>query len=222
MSDEAAFLRAIYADPTDRTAKLVYADWLDDRGEAAKAEYVRAMVENRLAKFPVPQAWHELFHGSQPVWDEVTMLALGRLQGFFQALKLCSDNAADVGYDFFAQLKAKTGTLQELADGHYGPDCQPVRLEPLADWSADLRTILRTRLLAELGQVTSGSRLALQVDYGRDAIVDTAFDYVTSVITPTTGWHVRITEKRWYAIEWTDLMLEADDRVLFLHFSVDD
>lgn len=44
MTDEQAFLDALAADPADDTTRLVYADWLDDRGEAAKAEYLRMVV----------------------------------------------------------------------------------------------------------------------------------------------------------------------------------
>jgi uncharacterized protein (TIGR02996 family) len=44
MTDEQAFLDALAANPADDTTRLVYADWLDDRGEAAKAEYLRLVV----------------------------------------------------------------------------------------------------------------------------------------------------------------------------------
>ncbi len=45
MSDEAAFLAALTVNPADDTARLVYADWLDEHDDAMKAEYLRAMVE---------------------------------------------------------------------------------------------------------------------------------------------------------------------------------
>jgi uncharacterized protein (TIGR02996 family) len=48
MSDRAAFESAIAADPADLTARLVYADFLDETGDpadAARAEFVRAQVE---------------------------------------------------------------------------------------------------------------------------------------------------------------------------------
>jgi uncharacterized protein (TIGR02996 family) len=38
---EAAFLEAIAADPADPTPRLVYADWLEDHGQAARALAVR-------------------------------------------------------------------------------------------------------------------------------------------------------------------------------------
>ncbi len=44
MSDEAAFLEALKANPADDTTRLVYADWLDERNEPEKAAYLRAVV----------------------------------------------------------------------------------------------------------------------------------------------------------------------------------
>jgi uncharacterized protein (TIGR02996 family) len=44
MSDEAAFLEVLKANPADDTTRLVYADWLDEHGEPAKAEYLRLVA----------------------------------------------------------------------------------------------------------------------------------------------------------------------------------
>ncbi len=44
MSDEEALIRAILADPEDRTARLVYADWLDERGDRRGA-HLRALCD---------------------------------------------------------------------------------------------------------------------------------------------------------------------------------
>jgi uncharacterized protein (TIGR02996 family) len=38
---EAAFLGAILADPDDDSPRLIYADWLDERGDADRAEFIR-------------------------------------------------------------------------------------------------------------------------------------------------------------------------------------
>lgn len=51
-SDEQSFLTAICTNPDDDTARLVYADWLDEQDDpsrAARAEFIRVQVE--LAKF---------------------------------------------------------------------------------------------------------------------------------------------------------------------------
>jgi uncharacterized protein (TIGR02996 family) len=48
MEDE-AFQQAIRAAPEDETAKLVYADWLDERGDI-RGEFIR--LEHQLAHLP--------------------------------------------------------------------------------------------------------------------------------------------------------------------------
>ena len=44
MSEEAAFLEVLKSNPADDTARLVYADWLDEHGETLKADYLRLLV----------------------------------------------------------------------------------------------------------------------------------------------------------------------------------
>lgn len=50
MSDQAAFIRAICTDPAEDTHRLVYADWLDEHDQSARAEFIRVGVE--LATMP--------------------------------------------------------------------------------------------------------------------------------------------------------------------------
>ncbi|MFO0823576.1 MAG: TIGR02996 domain-containing protein [Gemmataceae bacterium] len=53
MNEEASFLSAIRENPADETARLVYADWLDEQGtapQAAKAAFIR--LELRMATPP--------------------------------------------------------------------------------------------------------------------------------------------------------------------------
>jgi uncharacterized protein (TIGR02996 family) len=47
MNQEDAFLQAVVESPDDDTPRLVYADWLDEHGDAARAEFIRVQV--RLA-----------------------------------------------------------------------------------------------------------------------------------------------------------------------------
>lgn len=44
-TDQAAFLKAICAEPEDDTPRLVYADWLDEQGDADRAEFIRVQCE---------------------------------------------------------------------------------------------------------------------------------------------------------------------------------
>src|SRR5690349_13266405 len=45
MSDEKALLAAIWEDPHDDTPRLVYADWLEENGQAERSEFIRVQCE---------------------------------------------------------------------------------------------------------------------------------------------------------------------------------
>jgi uncharacterized protein (TIGR02996 family) len=55
MSDEPAFLQALQAQPNDDVTRLVYADWLDDRGDP-RGEYLR--LECSLAELSPGEPRH--------------------------------------------------------------------------------------------------------------------------------------------------------------------
>lgn len=50
MSDHAAFMRAIVESPNDDLPRLIYADYLDERGESCRAEFIRVQVELSRSK----------------------------------------------------------------------------------------------------------------------------------------------------------------------------
>ena len=45
MSDPEPFIATIRAAPEDDAPRLIYADWLDDQGDAARAEFIRVQCE---------------------------------------------------------------------------------------------------------------------------------------------------------------------------------
>ena len=47
MSDRDAFLAAIHDAPDDDAPRLVFADWLEERGEVERAEFIRIQIEMR-------------------------------------------------------------------------------------------------------------------------------------------------------------------------------
>lgn len=53
--EAAGLLRDILEHPHDDTPRLVYADWLEDAGEGARAEFIRVQIE--LAHHPEEVAW---------------------------------------------------------------------------------------------------------------------------------------------------------------------
>lgn len=52
MSDQEAFLAAVAADPDDDLPRLVFADWCEENGDPARAEFIR--LQCALARQPVP------------------------------------------------------------------------------------------------------------------------------------------------------------------------
>jgi uncharacterized protein (TIGR02996 family) len=60
-SHESAFLEAILADPDDDSPRLIYADWLDERGDADRAEFIRVQCALHAAPADDPRrpAWRD-------------------------------------------------------------------------------------------------------------------------------------------------------------------
>ena len=50
MADHQPFLQAILANPNDDAPRLIYADWLEEQGDTARAEFIRVQCE--LATMP--------------------------------------------------------------------------------------------------------------------------------------------------------------------------
>lgn len=80
-SEEAAFWAALEADPTDDNARLVFADWLDDRSDL-RAEWIR---DAELAKYmrpdsrtPLPALLEALRSEDYDAWESAVPL-FGRL-----------------------------------------------------------------------------------------------------------------------------------------------
>jgi uncharacterized protein (TIGR02996 family) len=62
--DDPAFIRAIAASPDDDAPRLIYADYLDETGDpakAARAEFIRVQIE-KARLVPDSPRWTELWH----------------------------------------------------------------------------------------------------------------------------------------------------------------
>jgi len=59
-STDAAFLRSIVNDPDDDAPRLIYADWLDEQGDADRAEFIRLQV--RLFRMSVNDPNYKSMH----------------------------------------------------------------------------------------------------------------------------------------------------------------
>jgi uncharacterized protein (TIGR02996 family) len=59
--EQAAFIQAILAEPEDDTSRLVFADWLEERGQEARAAWIRASCKLAQVSSSDPSR-SELFH----------------------------------------------------------------------------------------------------------------------------------------------------------------
>jgi uncharacterized protein (TIGR02996 family) len=100
MLDDEAFLRAIRADPADDAPWLIYADWLEERGDPRAALYRQRHRTNaigvRLVLVPRGTFWmgdrgqqrqvavpHEFYLGAFPVTQEQWQAVVGRNPSYF-------------------------------------------------------------------------------------------------------------------------------------------
>ncbi len=71
MSDEKALLSAIWEHPHDDTARLVYADWLQENGQPERAEFIRLQCElARLDEWDESPARAKLARREQKLWKQ--------------------------------------------------------------------------------------------------------------------------------------------------------
>jgi uncharacterized protein (TIGR02996 family) len=102
MSDEAALLRGIHANPEDDTPRLVFADWLDEHGQPERAEFIRVQIEyERTSDNALGARSHELLIAHQAEWTadfgprEVDRVHFGFHRGFPESVSFSGVSPAD-------------------------------------------------------------------------------------------------------------------------------
>lgn len=70
MSERAAFISAIIKNPDDNTARLVFADWLEENGEPERAEFIRLQIKAKelLNDGEMIQLWRAELLDHRSVW----------------------------------------------------------------------------------------------------------------------------------------------------------
>lgn len=68
--DRLSFIRAICENPADDTSRLVFADWLEERGELSQAHYIRDSINRPdvVQLFNVEPPWSVMPDGITPQW----------------------------------------------------------------------------------------------------------------------------------------------------------
>lgn len=63
-----AFIAAVAANPDDDTARLAFADWLQERGAEDRAEFIRLQCEARRSDLPITWSRRDA-HPTRLAWD---------------------------------------------------------------------------------------------------------------------------------------------------------
>ena len=133
--DDQAFLRAICENPNDDAPRLVYADWLEERGRAERAEYIRIQIE--LAGVPSTKQ-------NQALRDrERALYQAHGIEWYAELPKLPGIDWRWFDRGFVACVKAYWEDLRQNAEVVFGaaPICHWFALFPFAtldslrDWS---------------------------------------------------------------------------------------
>jgi hypothetical protein len=151
------------------------------------------------------------------------MLALGRLEGLLRAYSQVNEHSSDISYDFLPTLVRPAGLLADQVSTHFLEDYHPVSLEKVLDWEATRRDVLTRWMFDSLSSLRTGVlRLAVLDESRRGDLVNALVLAIEEVIQPRAVWRIQVSVDGFYALSWDDFVLEADDRLLFLHFSFSD
>jgi uncharacterized protein (TIGR02996 family) len=67
MTDNDCMIRAICDDPYDDTVRLVYADYLEENGEWARARYIRTFMKLPFVTYPIGEMAYTMVHPDNAV-----------------------------------------------------------------------------------------------------------------------------------------------------------
>jgi uncharacterized protein (TIGR02996 family) len=128
MTHNDAFLRAIIENPDDDTPRVIYADWLDEHGDTARAEFIRVQIE--LAGLPIYdrrrpallRREYELLNDGWPRWAAPLIGRIRRwwfLRGFVEKVRMetahfLEDAKMLFGHSPVCELEADLATLQDV------------------------------------------------------------------------------------------------------------
>src|SRR5215471_9295778 len=123
MSTEAALLRTIREAPDDDTARLVYADFVEEEGDSARSEFIRVQValgrlaEDDPARSALKAREHELLAENESHWLGVPADAQGLVEwvfarGFVNDIAATPDFMLNEGADLCAAHPVRRWRVQ--------------------------------------------------------------------------------------------------------------
>lgn len=129
MSYADVFLADILANPADDVPRLIYADWLEENGELARAEFIRVQIELAKPREQGPELWalqqreEELLHKGRGAWlGRIRELVLGTTfrRGFVHTVTMEPAGFVEYADELFA-LAPVQGLRLMTRTGLYDP-----------------------------------------------------------------------------------------------------
>lgn len=158
MSDRAALISAIIDHPNDDTARLVFADWLQENGDPERAEFIRAQVEaatppdaKRAASKPQKRA-AALLKKHEKRWRDAVGLPYGGeySRGFLTGLQFSNSSFAER----VAAVLAVEPITEVRLDLHHSLDDDGAEVTP--KWVDGLAANPHLRVVTEINSQTGG------------------------------------------------------------------
>lgn len=177
----AAWLASIKEMPDDDNRRLFAADFLEERGEGERAEFIRVQVE--LAKTPELVWRNKLLHKAE--WQSIRP----RAEPWGERFELAAPSDA-IGVYHYRETNQNHvrlyGRMSALADGIYGPTLGPLALAG-GTWEVDRGFVSRVSgpLVSLIGGECGRCCLLPGDDHTTEPISDIAED-------GRTHWHLRV------------------------------
>jgi uncharacterized protein (TIGR02996 family) len=231
MKEDQQFLEAIRANPRDEALRLVYADWLEDRGDP-RAEYLRLCdqlrrVQVRLAILSqqFDPAWLTVVGGC----DEA---AFHELRGILEAFNWIH-SGFDRQYNRDLEVLPKPGTAQEAIQQWAEGWTSQVAISPLPEWEQRLPDLLRPWFVVH--EIPLQHRGSLAAIYRRivgwtapaaprqhPTYLSAIAQKIVELTAPIAVWRVEAQPIEGEEAIWEDLAFEQTDRIYLLHLGAFD
>ena len=126
MSEENAFLRAIRTAPGDATPRLVYADWLEERGDV-RGEYLRLVLVGDAQNPAVRERLKQLQSQLDPLWLALMHHGFSELRREPRPARRRRRRKlqeADISLFLKQYARKKPGGMSEPNDRHYSREVE--------------------------------------------------------------------------------------------------
>lgn len=161
--------------------------------------------------------------------NDAQLETLAEIRGFFRAFEWVN-HKTNHGYCFEISLAPRTSDIHSAIASHFSTETPThLMMNPVDDWRDLLSKTLVRWLLAYLtdhpsiGRLTDESKLfSLSSLSFHDDLINPLIQQIESLSPIESAYTINLDTEEFYACEYTDIVLIANDHLAFLHFDVCD